>query len=1163
MRIDSGELKLLSDQALSRLFEQKKTDPELLLALRDELKNRDSDEALELLAAVAVARVRAAKLDQGLPRTTGISQPKSTQAPSAYEGPVRAWIRAFLAARGLSEPDGRHLFRYRMNDAEYALVKRVLSQLARDGRLTQPDDRAGALFVAYCGEWFRRESISTFLRWNDPQPHLFPRIPDTSKRDLAERGLRAWKRPLRRINGSREFLLTVALEGGVPVKVLREGAQGWLKDYLRAVMRRTIAVRGSTSEEVLSVADEEAWRIRKSYRHEDFICICAELAERLLHWRSIAERESGSSLPTHSLRNTQLLDVRHPSWREELPLYVGKDDEDAVEGLLAGLVDENLGGLSTEGVGAKRFLLQRAGRWMPALQILADGEVPVAKVPDLAISLGRARAVPNGELSNHLAGDIAVFEPPVGTQRRWRVRPSNRLTRLLPGFPLEAKVAVTLASSGVPHGWIWPGGEALRSELLVFRDDDGAIHNERLLRFLRAGSVASSAKQLHALCPESWSVETRDDGTTISEEVLPELGRKLVTISGAAYFRGADSDAPRFLVETNAEEREEELELAHVHNLVLADDRCELVFVPSTPSVCAKGGKTRPLLAGELFVRRRGGHWEPITGQLTGAGLVELSWRDPIAGIQIEKRLLALVPSNASIKGRLVDAQSGEIETLGLPGWAASVPASDTAVIQDSPAKLAIRFAGRPLYRLTVRLVPPQGDGFDVSVSLVGRDGCIALADGQVLRPGSEIDLRSLRGAIATSPRPTSLQLMLKGDRSGGLRPKVDGELPLGAMRSGIQEMLGAADHQDHTVEVEFIGDTRPPIRISRYGKHRLSVDVELVRWLPSASEIDLRLVARMVHDPRHEHALEAESEGVWRLPERCAGVCLVYLRDGPDVVSRPLPATAGRAAEPSAEGLLKALAEPAFHTRQAAIESALDEIGRGQGDAAGLKWLLDAATNLNGLPPSALDGLARLPRCPAALVRLLLATSGEELSLVWSLQNELPFLWLAIPIESWREAVAADMEALGNALEPSFGRERAAYLALDRLRGVAHSLTSREPALAAVLRAANVPTEPLADQPGLIELLSRHVAGSAEDADYGRNQIASYFSSLSLRLPPAIASMAHEEHAGLFAPLLLAASAQKRLQLSRELMLLCRRILREDPHYVATAFPHFLSFYR
>ena len=45
-----------------------------------------------------------------------------------------------------------------------------------------------------------------------------------------------------------------------------------------------------------------------------------------------------------------------------------------------------------------------------------------------------------------------------------------------------------------------------------------------------------------------------------------------------------------------------------------------------------------------------------------------LSWCDPVAKIQIEKRQLALVPGDAGIVGVMKNALSGEIRLRGLPG---------------------------------------------------------------------------------------------------------------------------------------------------------------------------------------------------------------------------------------------------------------------------------------------------------------------------------------------------------------------------------------------------------------------------------------------------------------------------------------------------------------
>lgn len=267
--------------------------------------------------------------------------------------PARAWFLAFQKSRNISHQDSWPLYRFRMSDGEYQSARTLLNQLHASGRLISPDNYAGAIFVAYCAEWFRRDSTSTFLRWNDPAPALLSQIPDEQKRDLTELGLRLWGRPLRIINDRRRFLLTIALEGGFPVRLLREGARGWLKDYLRTIMRRAISLRATTQEEIVSIAQEERGRMRGSYQHDDFIALCSELVSSLIQLR--AEAESNQHLV---IRNSSLLDVIHPGWREMLPIYVPPADEALVDELLTGLLNERMTGLITDGVEVHRYLIK-------------------------------------------------------------------------------------------------------------------------------------------------------------------------------------------------------------------------------------------------------------------------------------------------------------------------------------------------------------------------------------------------------------------------------------------------------------------------------------------------------------------------------------------------------------------------------------------------------------------------------------------------------------------------------------------------------------------------------------------------------------------------------------------------------------------------------------
>lgn len=1146
-----GDLSLLDEGLLAELLQQRGNDLPFLDALNEELKKRNSDAANNLHIMVIMAR-------RALVRALPSAEPRrATPTPSES---VHGWLHAFLGARKLTRPDRRPLYRYRMVDSEYEQAKKILRRLVSAKRLLEPDSHAGALFVAYCAEWFRRESASTSLRWDDPAPDLFPSLPYTSKQALATTGLKYWKRPLRQSAYAREFLLTVVLEGGFPVRILAEGARGWLKDYLRTIMRRAIAQRIDRSEEILAITEEERGRMRKSYQHDDFIALCSELVTSLLKLRRQAETESAGGI-----RNSALLDTKQPGWRDELPIYVPAEDEALIAELLTGLLDEKMIGLTTDGVEVRRYLVNRDGEWWPALQLLADGEIPPAKLSGMPTT-SRAHAIAAGELGNHLAGEVALFEPPVGEQRRWRVRPYTRAARLLINFPFTAPVTTTVSSPDcAPYSWTWPRGGALRSDVLVFKSDEDSTPHEPLLRFFRAGSVSSPVKTLHVLVPYNWDVELGAEDTMAEIEDIPALGCKLARLTAAAYFHSGEDGAIRFRVEPNSDEREYKLELNPFTptGFTLADGKWELIASPVQPLI-HEAGTQRPAGAGELFVRRPGGKWTPLSGPLSGAGLMELSWRDPVANIQIEKRQLALVPGDADIIGTMKNALVGEIHLRGLPGWTAAVHGPACTIDSADAFGLLVRFTGRPVYRLPMTLQPPGGQSFDVIVPLVGRDPVIALANGKILAPGEQVDIGTLRGAVAVSPRRTIFHLGAKGSRSG-IKTVVDGEVPFGILRSAIDEILATLSNQDDLAEIVFIGDLRPPIRIRRYRHEPLIHDGTTVRWLPPSTHFAATPVARMVLDPQHEHALEYTADGMWRLTERCKGPCLVYLRDGVDVVSRPIPVLRPDAPNSYAGALVSALAMTDYEKRQRAIVDALARLGRGDGDTDDLKWLRDAATNLNGLPANALDGLKLLPSSAETLIHLLFsACDAGERSIIWALQNELPFLWLAQPIRAWWSVIEHQCTSLISALENVLGRERAMNEAVAWLRGVCRDLIALEPALETIFRMgmAGLSIGQETESPSLQDLTSGYIRDQYQRGSDAPNKLAACLTSAGLTLPLEIETKSHTDFAGLFAPVLLAASAREKLVLDRELALIARRTLREDPMYVSGAWLHLVKFY-
>lgn len=223
------------------------------------------------------------------------------------------------------------------------------------------------------------------------------KVPYQSKQKLTAAGLHYWRRKLRMRWGARQFLLTLALEGGIPVRVVLDGANGWLREYLRAVLRRASSQLPS-QEQVIDIAREERWRMSRSYDNDDFVEVCAEFSLAILKLREEAEAGGLSGIS-----NSAILNATHPGWQEELPIHVPAENEDLAKQLLTGLLDEKLSGLATRGIEVRRYLFRRDGEWSPAIQLLADGEIAATRLPGLSTQ-GRARVVPAGQLAECISG---------------------------------------------------------------------------------------------------------------------------------------------------------------------------------------------------------------------------------------------------------------------------------------------------------------------------------------------------------------------------------------------------------------------------------------------------------------------------------------------------------------------------------------------------------------------------------------------------------------------------------------------------------------------------------------------------------------------------------------------------------------------------------------
>lgn len=1126
-----------TDQALRAEFERSRGDLSRLQEISEVLKARETDAALELHWQV-VAELR--KLRKAMP----VSKPND---------PVVRWLSTYLFKRALKAPDGRQLHRYRMTDIEYFEAQELLR--TSKARTLREDGSAAALFVVFCAEWFRRESTTLFLKWDALNLDVLTDVPHDVRRHLSEQGLKYWKRPLLRFDGGREFLLSLAVEGGISAHVIADGGSSWLSDYLRNIMR--FSLMDGNADHVKGFAHDMSWMVRKSYRQEGFVDLCTELVLTLVDWRRTVETAPAGVDPV------AFLDAQSPEWKSTLPIFIPANDEQIARRLLNGLLVEKAeAGTAGSGVGVERYLFLDGDLWRPALLLKARGDIPAGKLPGVS-SKARWKAGPSGKLADFLPSQLALFEPPTEFEKTWRVRPTTPLDRMLVGFEFNQGVAVNLTCGSEVQSFAWPGGSPVVAKIMAFVADGSDDQTApRKLRLAKTGSASLPAPTIYVLAPADW-IATREDGAAIPE-TWPAAGNTIVhVVTGTTYFQRPDASiGERYRIEPGKDERQESLALTGADASPLQpSDEIEIFEGSVTIAISSQTG-VRQIRQNEVLIRQPGGPWTPFKDRrLTGPGIFDISWRDPVADIQLERRRIAIVPIGARLYGRMTSATEAQIVQENLDGWSVSLESGDVTACTMRDGEYRLSFAGRPRYRVEAVLRAPGGQPLEVSVPIKSRLASVISSDGQIVQPGQEIDVTALRGAIAESSSKATLTLTPRNERSSSLQFSFAGEIPLSVLKPVVEELMARISDQDAVLDMDFIGDARTSIRVKRYRypapRYRDGL-VVLDRALPSEP------VVRMILRPTEEHAPISHGDGTFALPDFCEGPCLVYVRDGPDVVSRPLLVVLP-ASEASRSVLQSALFSPDTRSRTTAFNEALAEFEAGTLPTDDVKYLLDLASNLNGLPAAAFDVLKVMARRPQSLLRLLFkAKDDAQRQAIWGLQDQLPFLWLALPAKAWRDTLVSEREDFKQALSfVSLQPEKLLELLAGHFQSLRTALLSIEPALAAVLDAGLAQSQPALDIVLMEYVRDQHLYDDEQaDRKIGRNPVLELLSQSSIRLPAEFENYSVADFEGIAVPALLAASATGKIASSSLCDIVVRRTLREHGRYISFAYPHLLRFY-
>lgn len=245
--------------------------------------------------------------------------------------PFHAWKSNLLRNRELKAPDGRHLYAYRLKSGEFHSLETLLkNRLAHHqqagyqlgygrpvslGLISEQVSGFPALFVLYAAEWWRQRYDGSGWSWQPILRNLGvnPEDWNASERSTCiTKGLQDWGLSPRESGGLR-YLGTIALHGGLPMRLLAE-ARGGVGNLLRGVLKE--AARSK-----VTVHDLQGWvqslegYLPRTYRQPEIHVLLAQVVATVLRLKEEAEL-------TQSDDAIARLEQRVPSWRERFPLPV-------------------------------------------------------------------------------------------------------------------------------------------------------------------------------------------------------------------------------------------------------------------------------------------------------------------------------------------------------------------------------------------------------------------------------------------------------------------------------------------------------------------------------------------------------------------------------------------------------------------------------------------------------------------------------------------------------------------------------------------------------------------------------------------------------------------------------------------------------------------------
>lgn len=227
---------------------------------------------------------------------------------------TKDWLKKFLNVRQLEKPLEKYpLYRYRMSDDEFTTLKTSLkTSVWLDINQVAKISGWNACFIIYAAEWWRREYNGEQWTWKKlfdslgtvkPQAHYL----------IVELGLAYWQREVKRIDGRKRYLGTIALEGGLPLNQLNRN-NDWLSRLFKHAIPKYLRLQGNDLSTAVNIIRDYP-HLPTTYQNDETYAVLADMVYLVAKLKKDHQLGSKDNPIAY-------LDTVNPDWREPFPLPI-------------------------------------------------------------------------------------------------------------------------------------------------------------------------------------------------------------------------------------------------------------------------------------------------------------------------------------------------------------------------------------------------------------------------------------------------------------------------------------------------------------------------------------------------------------------------------------------------------------------------------------------------------------------------------------------------------------------------------------------------------------------------------------------------------------------------------------------------------------------------